>query len=147
VVEATLIRPDILLNKLPIQVLYSIGIHARDVLGHTASQCQTIHWIIDIFRPLFPQIIDFLDVWKPWPKPPWPEPPAPWLDLMPLVDITLGAALVSMRQAFPYPPERITEEFDNRAFETALEGAKRGIEMGLGQMKEVMSFYTSRILR
>ena len=45
--EATLLDPAVRFDQIGIEQFYSIGIHARDVLGRLASQCQTIEWVID----------------------------------------------------------------------------------------------------
>ena len=49
---------------------------------------------------------------------------------MPLVDVALGAALVSMRQRFPRPPEKPSDRQDAAALEGRAAGARAiGIEL------------------
>lgn len=92
--------------------------HARDVYGRRASQCQTLEWVFDWVRRVWPEIRFWIDPWDPLHR----SGPArkgilgvPTLEVMPMVDIALGAALVSLRQALPYPPDKLTEEHDKIA--------------------------------
>jgi hypothetical protein len=55
-VETTLVSPDITFERLPGNVLWSIGVQARDVYGRRASQCQTLEWVFDWVRRVWPEI-------------------------------------------------------------------------------------------
>ena len=50
---------------------------------------------------------------------------------MPLVDFALGAALVSLRQQFPFPPEKITDEHMDAALKVVRKGAKFGMQLAM----------------
>jgi hypothetical protein len=129
-IEATLTSPDITLERIPAATLMHIGIHARDVFGRRAGQCQTLEWLIDWLRPFIE--VAWLDPWDPVTRLQLEkvEPPLPAVDPMPMVDIALGAALVVMRQQFQFPPDRITEKHDLVAQKAIAKGARYGMDLG-----------------
>ncbi|MEI7655867.1 MAG: hypothetical protein WCJ22_03715 [Actinomycetes bacterium] len=136
IMEATLVSPDITFERLPANVLWSIGVHARDVYGRRASQCQTLEWVFDWVRRVWPEIRFWIDPWDPLHR----SGPArkgmlgvPTLEVMPMVDIALGAALVSLRQALPYPPDKLTEEHDKIAAEAIAKGLEFGVKAALAE--------------
>ncbi|GAA3841935.1 hypothetical protein GCM10022243_05420 [Saccharothrix violaceirubra] len=142
IVEATLQRPDLTLDKVALPELFHIGVHARDVLGRHAGACRTLHWV-------FPLIVDLQVELRPWIDPWWPgddrrevDPPLPWLDVQPLVDVAVGGALVALRGAFPHPGTDV--DFDDKAREVALKGARTAYERGLerfrGDLKGALRF-------
>ncbi|MCE7937444.1 hypothetical protein DCC79_03110 [bacterium] len=129
IMEAALIDPDVALEQIPVSTLLSIGIHARDAFGRRASQCQTIEWLLDWIIDVAPMLVEWIDPWEPLTQLRLEKEasgPLPMVDPMPLVDVALGAALVAMRQAFPYPPERMSARQDEAAFEAAMDGARTG---------------------
>jgi hypothetical protein len=115
-------------------------VHARDVYGRRASQCQTLEWVFDWVRRVWPEIRFWIDSWDPLHR----SGPArkgilgvPTLEVMPMVDIALGAALVSLRQALPYPPEKLTEEHDKIAAEAIAKGLECGVKTALAEHVDV----------
>ena len=74
------------------------------------------------------------------------DPPLPAVDPMPMVDVALGAALVSMRQRFPFPPEKIGDKDDPVAQEAITKGARYGIEVGAKLTLEQCESF-SKVLR
>jgi hypothetical protein len=50
-----------------------------------------------------------------------------------MVDIAPGAALVSLRQALPYPPDKLTEEHDKIAAEAIAKGLECGVKAALAE--------------
>lgn len=145
-IEATLTSPDIALERIPASTLMHIGIHARDVFARRAGQCQTLEWLIDWLRP-FIEVV-WLDPWDPIARVQLEkvDPPLPAVDPMPMVDIALGAALVSMRQQFPFPPDRIGDKHDQVALKAIVKGARYGIELGAKlTLDQCQSF--SKVLR
>lgn len=129
IVEATLTSPDILLERIPASTLMQIGIHARDVLGRKASQCQTLEWLIGWVKEFVE--VAWLDPWDPVTRVRLEkgEAPLPIHDPMPLVDVALGAALVSLRQQFPKPPTKLTARQDDAANKAVRKGAQYGIRL------------------
>jgi hypothetical protein len=131
IMEAALTSPDIPLERIPTVTLMHIGTHARDAFGRRASQCQTIEWLIDWLRDLNLIEIAWIDPWDPITKlrlEKEEDLPLPIFDPMPLVDVALGAALVAMRQNFPFPPPEPTDEYDAAAMEAVEKGARFGFE-------------------
>jgi hypothetical protein len=128
-VEATLTSPEIPIERIPASTLMQIGIHARDVFARRAGQCQTLQWLIDWSRQYIE--IDWLDPWDPrsFDRLRKGDMPLPVVDLMPVLDIVVGAALVSLRQQFPQPPEKITEREDQVALKAMGKGAQHGVEL------------------
>lgn len=128
-VEATLTSPDIALERIPASTLMHIGIHARDVFARRASQCQTLEWLIDWSRRFIE--VAWLDPWDPITRVQLEkgDPPLPAVDPMPMVDVALGAAVVSMRQQFPFPPTKISKEDDAAASNAIMRGAQYGMQL------------------
>jgi hypothetical protein len=128
-VEATLTSPEIPLERIPAATLMHIGIHARDVFGRRAGQCQSLQWLIDWTR----QYIDvsWLDPWDPITRSRLEkgEPPLPVVDPQPAVDLILGAALVALRQQFPQAPGKLAEREDEVALKAIGKGAQFGLEL------------------
>ena len=129
-IEATLTSPDIALERIPPSTLMHIGIHARDVFARRAGQCQTLEWLVDWMRQ-FIEVV-WLDPWDPITRLQLEkgDPPLPAVDPMPMVDIALGAALVSMRQQFQFPPDKIGDKHDQIALKAIAKGARYGIDLG-----------------
>ncbi len=130
IVEATLVDPHVPLHRLPLHALFPIGVHARDVVGQAFGACQTVHWLIDWLAPYYPEILPWIDPWRPWPRK-TPEPMPPWFDIQPLIDIALGSALVSLRQAVPYPPDKFSKKVNTEIAEAIGRGTVDGLSRGL----------------
>ncbi len=145
-IEATLTSPDIALEKIPPSTLMHIGIHARDVFGRRAGRCQSLEWLIDWSREFID--VAWLDPWDPITRFQLlkGDPPLPAIDPMPMLDVALGAALISMRQQFPFPVEKITDEHDKIAMEAMSKGARFGIELAAKQTLEQFQSF-SKILK
>ena len=128
-IEATITSPDIPLERIPASTLMHIGIHARDVFARRAGQCQTLEWLIDWSRQFIE--VAWLDPWDPITRVQLEkaDPPLPAVDPMPVVDVALGAALVSMRQQFPFPPAKISDRHDGDALKAITKGAAYGIDL------------------
>ena len=133
IVEASLTDASQKLENVSLTNLKLIGVHARDVLGRLASPCQTVHFILPYFEEFYLELIPHIDPWRPWPKD-GPEPPLPWVDVDPLLDVALGAALVALREVYPYPDGK-EQEFDERA--TAI--VRHGMADGLSRALDTLS--------
>lgn len=134
IMEATLVDPGIALERIPAAVLWSIGAHARDVFGHRAGQCQTLEWVFDWVKTVWPEIVPWINPWEPPPlRPGKGLQGLPTLELMPLVDSALGAALVSLRQALPYPPDKLTDKHDKLAADAVAKGLNFGMQAALAE--------------
>ena len=132
IMEAALASPDIPLREIPPSTLMFIGTHARDVFGRRASQCQTLEWLLDWIKDFKLIEVRWIDPWDPVTRrllEKEDEGPLPVLDPMPLVDVALGAALVSMRQAFPLPPAKPGDREDAAAMDALEKGARFGVEL------------------
>lgn len=131
-VEATLMDPSRSLREVAIADLRLIGVHARDVLGRTASPCQTLHFLLPYFEEFYVELIPHIDPWYPWPDD-LPRPPLPWIDVVPLLDVALGSALVALREVYPYPGEK-PQPFDKRAAAVVRHGMADGVSRGLDDL-------------
>lgn len=147
ILEATLTSPDIPLGQIPAATLMHIGIHARDVFARRASQCQTIQWLIDWSRE-FIEVV-WLDPWDPVTRVRLEkgDAPLPTFDPMPLVDVTLGAALVAMREQFPFPPEKPNDKHDEIAMKAILNGAKFGMQLATKLVSEQSEVFSTTFLK
>jgi len=132
VVEASMFRVEAPLEKISLELLHHIGTSARDVIGRMAGQCASLEWVLDWFRPRWPELVDSLD---PWPPIPIPDPP-PFLpiDRLKLFDTAIGAAVVSIRQQFPYPSKEAFKELDEKLGKVIEKGLEHGLQRGLRQI-------------
>ena len=134
IMEATLLDPGVAIDRIPADVLWSIGAHARDVFGRRASQCQTLEWVFDWIKTVWPEMRPWIDPWDPLAgRPPKGVQGVPTLEVMPLLDVALGAALVALRQALPYPPDKLTEQHDKLAAEAIAKGLALGAQVALAE--------------
>ena len=94
VMEAALADPATPLAKIPADVLYAIGVHARDAFGQRASQCQSLEWALGLADLVMPELRRWIDPWDPITVADAKEAvQLPLVDPMPLLDTALGAAL------------------------------------------------------
>ena len=135
IMEAALVDPDVSMQKIPIDIYHHIGTAARDVIGQMAGQCRSLEWIFDFFLEPFPELVALANPWPPipWPDPP-PDPPFTLFEPMQLLDTALGAAIVSLRQAVPYPPEKFDRKVDALADRAFQDGRDFGMELALRQV-------------
>ncbi len=136
VVESSVISPEVSIETIDLKELRYIGIHARDVLGHSASQCQTLQWIITWLVDIWPEIPRYID---PWPPGPWPfkeKPLLPVFDFMHIIDIALGAAILAMRQVMPYPEGKHNNKLQKKLDDAAMNGARTGLTRALEYMDD-----------
>jgi hypothetical protein len=132
VMEAALVDPNVNIEKISLSLFYGIGTHARDVLNRSASPCSALQFILTQANNLLPELTSYIDPWFPRPiQKPEPEPPLPWFDPMPVLNIMLGTILVMVRQAVPYPPEKIDSNFAKKVNEIVRNAAMQGLEIGL----------------
>ena len=134
VMEAVLTTTDIRLAETSPFVFSIIGKHARDALGRYASQCQTVRLILDlVLQRAIPKLIPEIDPWLTDPKAPRPGfDGIAWFDGSPLLDISLGAALVAIRDNLPPPDEKGTADLESETIEKVMaEGARFGVKAAL----------------
>ncbi len=121
--EASLTDPNISFKNISLNLHYSIGVHARDVLGRSASQCESTRFFLDMI--ILPYLSHLEPKLNPWSKMVEPiknmehEMPLPTHDLTPILDIALGASLVALRQEMPYYTDDFDKTFDS-SFEKVL---------------------------
>jgi hypothetical protein len=136
IMEAVFATPDVTLERANVKTLYEIGVFARDVLGRSASRCQSERIIIDLVWPRLPDLIPDLDPWFPFPEPGPDPPPVPWLDPTPLLTLALGGALIALREAFPFPDPELAEQVDKEGDALIERGAAYGLRLGLESFAE-----------
>ena len=127
VVEATVMDPNIKFDQIKLKEFRYIGIHARDVLGNMVSRCQTLHWVIIWLTDIWPEFAELIDPWLADYKRSKNELLFPTFELMPILDIALGGALVAMRQSIPYPSGVFTSNHQKKLDEAANKGAKQAL--------------------
>jgi hypothetical protein len=131
VMEAVLSTTQIPLAEVQTHILKIIGQHARDVLGQFAGRCQSDRLVLDIvLQRAVPDLIPQIDPWLPEPpRQPQNIDEVKWFDASPLLDISLGAALVALREAIPEPNEQIAAELETENLEEILaSGGRVGVE-------------------
>lgn len=131
VMEAVLTTMDLKLSEINLHTLWHIGQHARDVLGRYAGRCQSVKLVLDlVLESAIPELIPHIDPW-------WLEEEkigegfdgVGWFDASPILDITLGGALVALRQAYPHIDQDTVRKLETEKLqEVMLSGAKRSLE-------------------
>lgn len=137
VVEAVISQSHLPLRKADLYTLMGIGKHARDVLGQFVGACQTSQIIFDIIRPFpYPKLHREFDIWNRPPELEAKEDFLPFIDLDPMLDATLGGALLSLHDVLDSAEgEKISErQLDDAltkgaefAFELSRETLGRGL--------------------
>lgn len=146
IMEAALTSPDVPLERIPVSTLMYIGIHARDAFGRRAGQCQTLEWVIDWIRDLDLIEVAWIDPWDPVVRERLEEEAQlPVLDPMPVVDAALGAALIAMRQQFPFPPDEVSERQDEAVLNAVREGATFGFKRASELAREQCETFLRRL--
>lgn len=143
IMEASLISPDIDLGRIPVNIFHHIGTSARDAVGAAAGQCRAVEWLIDLYRPIIPELVTLID---PWPPHPIPDPP-PFTTLDPLqaLDVGLGSAIVALRQAHPYPTDKLDENDEASAAKAIQTGLSHGLDLGLKQVSKDLRRYSRTV--
>ncbi len=132
VMEAALVNPDVAFARIPLDVFHSIGVHARDAFGRRASQCQSLQFVIDWLPEILPELVPWVNPWDPVTRGGKAVSPVlPVIDPWPVIHASLGAAIVSMRQAQPQPPEKIGAEAERAVQAALLEGGRAGASLAL----------------
>lgn len=116
IMEAALSDPNTTFEKISLNLNYSIGVHARDVLGRLAGQCESIRFLYDIIvREFLPVLEPKINPWSKFAEPIKrfdSEVPLPVHDYEPILDIALGSLLVALRQEMPYYTEDKDKQFE-----------------------------------
>lgn len=136
VMEATLTTVDIKLKAAPVHILWQIGKHARDVLGNYAGRCQSTKLADWILEPVLTKKLQLaLDPWTQRSEKELAEigRQVPWSNAEPLIDIALGAAIVSLRETFGNRAAKA--QVDDKSIDDAVSaGAKTAFELSMRSM-------------
>jgi hypothetical protein len=129
--EAVLSTVDIRIADLRLSTLRLIGRHARDVLGNYVGACQSVKLAIDlVFERALPSLIPEIDPWFPGLEQmdikSVDRDDLAWFDGSPLIDIAIGGAIVSLREAVRQPDEKSVANLDSDVLQRAI--AKGGAE-------------------
>lgn len=140
VVEAVTVNPNVSLSQASDDLLYTIGLHARDVLHKLIKPCATHRFMLDLLGNSEQEFAAMLDPWDVDPSAPEPSM-LKWVDPSPLLDIALGAAILGLRNEFPHPSSTAAAAFSNASVDSTFTYADTGTGSGLGAFeKEVGSF-------
>lgn len=140
IMEAALVDPDVALARIPLDVLHHVGTAARDVLGRVAGQCRSLEFVVDVLHPVLPDLVEMIDPWRPTIPRPDP-PPFHHVDLLQVLETALGAAVVSLRQRYPYPVQEFDREVEAGAAKAIQEGLVQGAQAGLKQLSKELGDY------
>jgi hypothetical protein len=144
IMEGALVNPDVPIDRISLDVLHHIGTSARDVIGRAAGPCRSLRFLIDVFHQTLPELVETVDPW--WPGPPPDPPPFYWIEPLQLFDIALGAAVVSLRQRYPYPVQEFTKEVEEHSTSAINQGLTHGLQRGLAELyKDLGNF--NKVLR
>jgi hypothetical protein len=136
VMEATLTTVDIRLRTTPAHIMWQIGKHARDVLGRYAGQCRVSSLADWLLQPVVSMKLRLaLDPWAPHSEKEVAEMArqVPWSNPEPIVEIALGAAIVSVRESFG-EKSKVAEIEDKSVDEAIFAGAKLAVELSAKSM-------------
>lgn len=143
IMEAAVFDPETTVERLPVETLRSIGVHARDVIARKAGQCQTIQWVIDWIDRHWVEARLWVDPWDPVTHLLKAEElPLPVFDPLPVIDTALGAAIVAMRQAHPFPPAKMTAKIEKAVIAAGDTGARMGLERAAKHAAEFTNGFT-----
>lgn len=140
VIEAVTVNPNITLAHASEELLYTIGAHARDALNKYLKPCHTHLFMLELLANSAPDLATMLDPWSA--EPGAPEPSLlKWVDPSPLLDITLGAAILGLRNANPHPTEASALTFSNNLVDDTTTFADTGASTAITALSsEVSSF-------
>lgn len=146
VLEAVLTTREIKLEQVSVSTLRLIGVHARDVLGRTASRCESFGLVRDlVINPAWRELVPEIDPWLPEERR-GDGDDIQWLDLDPVLDIAFGAALVALKENFPDPDPKNAESFDAKKVERVIaEGAKIGVARARDSLLSALQTARSRL--
>lgn len=142
VVEAVISKSHLSLRKANFYTLTGIGQHARDVLGQFVGACQTTQLIIDILTPIaVPRLRKEFDIWNRPPELEEREEFIPFIDVEPMLDATLGAALLSLHELLENPvntkmSERQLDDTLTKGAEYAMALSQEMLQTGLKGIAE-----------
>lgn len=145
VIEAVVSASNVRLEEVSVRTLLFIGQHAKDVLGKFAGQCQSRRlqqWLAELLpeAPEFEVLKREFDPWGPQPPPEKDGPPdrnLGLIELSPIFDIALGAALIEANRYF----DEAGDKFDEKKLEKVLaSGFQDGAGRAVSALRE--SFYT-----
>lgn len=132
VLEAVLTTRGVALKDIRLKTLYLIGQHARDAIGRYAGQCQSRRLILDIFPIEWLERFPGIDPWWNPLRDKLRDDGVPWVDMNPVLEIALGAALVALNEKFGLPnPELAKRATDKAILAAASEGARTGLELAM----------------
>ncbi len=146
VLEAVLTTREIKLESVSVSTLRLIGVHARDVLGRTASRCQSLRLVLDlVLERAWPELVPEIDPWLPETRRGKGDDIL-WFDPHPVLDIAFGAALVALKENFPDPDPKDAESFDAKQVEAVIaEGARLGVARAQDSVKGALRTARSRL--
>jgi hypothetical protein len=138
VVEAVATADRVNLAEAHPALLWHIGKQARDVLGRRTSTCQTTRLVLDlVWAEALPKRFPEIDPWLPREPRRRPEPDAvPWFDPTPLLDLSLGAAVTAVHEAFAEAERHDEEALDERLDEALTRGVSVGLELARRTARE-----------
>lgn len=141
ILEASMDDPDLNISKISPSLLYSIGTHATDVLGSNAGQCRKLQLVLELVKEVIPDFIPKIDPWVV-PSKRKETSMVPWIDLNPVLSMALGGSILALREQFGSTPKPVDENSEGRIWETAKEGAKRGISISKDAFQKDLKFHS-----
>ncbi len=138
--EAVLTTSGAKIGKLHVKTIWLIGRHARDALGRYASQCQTHRLILDLVLPEL-SWREFIDPWGPLELDDLEAETTrlQLVDLSPVLDVVLGAAVVSVYNSFFEKDRKSLEKLSvDKVQEAGYAGAKRGLKQAQRHLEETL---------
>lgn len=138
VLETSMDHPSLALERISPALLYSIGTHARDVLGKLAGQCRKIQIINDGIRTSAPEFADVIDPYISSNRSS-DKLPIPWFDYKAIISMALGGGMLAMRDQYMYNDRDENKKVSsNEVMKVFHAGVKKGLSVAFKTVKSDM---------
>lgn len=133
VLEASMDSPHIPYDKIPVQVLFTIGTHAKDVIGKQAGHCRTLKIIFDLIYERYKEFVFELDPWRPFTLKELLENNSslPHINTQMITSIALGSAILALKDEFGIEAVKTDKLKSEQVMKIATKGAHRGMETAI----------------
>ncbi|MEM1324190.1 MAG: hypothetical protein AAGG75_28280, partial [Bacteroidota bacterium] len=133
IVESSMLSMDLSIERVRVETLFTIGTHAMDVIGKSATPCRRLKFLLELVRPLIPNLVPNIDPWNPqfvFRK----REGMPWVDLNPLLKIGLGAGILAIRDEADSLQQMKSDELEEKLSTVFL----KGVEFGFSKASKFM---------
>jgi len=137
IVESVLLDPRVSFKQLHHSFIYSLGKHAKDVIGKFESKCSSVYLTHFYLEPLIPRWIRFINPW--WEDRIRPEiSRLPWIDHEELFTFALGSAVLAIHEEIGVLDKPIDDAMSSKIDAVVFKGMERGLDRGIELLQQDM---------